>query len=345
MPHSRHLWLVLVAVSAALVVIVWSGAWRRPGPGMEPLIVYCAHDAVYAEAVLRQFEKQTGTQVEIRYDTEATKSLGLVNLLLQEREHPRCDVFWNNELLGMLNLQGAGVLEPYRGEGWERIPAKYRDPEGYWAGFAARLRVWIVNTDLFPNATEESLEALWASDPGAIAVAKPLYGTTLTQYSLLWQTWGPETLKAWHADVRRRGVREVNGNGLVKDMVAAGTCRAGWTDTDDTFSALEDGKPVRMLPLRVDGKTIVIPNTVGIIKGTQRPADAEKLVDYLLSVQTEVALAESTAHQIPLGPVPKEMVPTAVQELLPWAADGHDLRDVLKSRDACLDWLKSEYVP
>ena len=33
-----------------------------------------------------------------------------------------------------------------------------------------------------------------------------------------------------------------------------------------------------------------------------------------------------------------------VRELLPWAAEGHDLRDLLPDRDACLAWLKSEYL-
>lgn len=343
MPASRHHWLWLPAIAAAFVLLVWSTG-RRSVNGHAPLVVYCSHDAVYAESILRQFEQELGIPVEVRFDTEATKSLGLINLLLQERERPRCDVFWNNELLGMLHLQSEGVLEPYRGAGWKRIPEQYRDPEGDWTGFGARLRVWIVNTRLLPEAAEASLDQLWTDNPRTLAVAKPLYGTTLTQYSLLWKLWGPDKLKAWHHDVRERGVREVNGNGLVKDMVAAGTCTAGWTDTDDTFAALETGAPVRMLPLKVEGRTIVIPNTVAIIRGTSRRGDAELLVDYLLSAQTELALARSTARQIPLGEVPESDVPAEVRELLPWAAEGHDLRDLLPDRDACLAWLKSEYL-
>lgn len=343
MSDSRHRWLWLPAIAAAGVLLVWSTG-RRPANGNAPLVVYCTHDAVYAESVLRQFEQETGIPVEVRFDTEATKTLGLVSLLLQEREQPRCDVFWNNELLGMLHLQSAGVLEPYEGLGWKRIPPEYRDPAGHWTGFAARLRVWIVNTKLLPDATEESLEAIWSTAPQSIAVAKPLYGTTLTQYSLLWKLWGPEKLQAWHREVRQHGVREVNGNGLVKDMVAAGTCSAGWTDTDDTFSALAVGAPVRMLPIRIDGRTVVIPNTVAILRGTSRRKAAERLVDYLLSAQTELALARSTARQIPLGPVPEAELPAEVRELLPWAAEGHDLRDLLPARDACLEWLKAEYV-
>jgi hypothetical protein len=32
--------------------------------------VYCSHDAIHAEKILRDFEKRSGIPVAIRYDTE-----------------------------------------------------------------------------------------------------------------------------------------------------------------------------------------------------------------------------------------------------------------------------------
>ena len=290
-------------------------------------MVYCAHDSVYADAILRDFSRRTGVAVEPRYDTEATKSLGLVELLVREKDAPRCDVFWNNELLGTLDLQRQGVLAPYRGPGWERIPAKFKDADGHWTGFAARLRV----------------EIRKANQTGArFAMAKPLYGTTLTHYSVLWQQWGRERLIAWH---RERGFREFNGNAAVKDAVVAGVCDAGFTDTDDFFEAKDAGKPVAMRPVRLDdGATICIPNTVAIVRGTRRELDARRLVDFLLSAETEIALARSKSRQIPLGPAPADQVPAEVRELMEWAKDGADLTQLGVARADCLAWLKSEYL-
>jgi iron(III) transport system substrate-binding protein len=125
---------------------------------MSALVVYCAHDAVFAESILRDFEKQSGIPVVVRYDSEATKSLGFVNLLIQEKDNPQCDVFWNNELLGTCELQEQQVLAPYAGPGFQRIPDSFKDPQGFWAGFAARLRVYIVNTDRCP-ADEAAIES------------------------------------------------------------------------------------------------------------------------------------------------------------------------------------------
>ena len=283
---------------------------------------------------------------------------------MQESAQPRCDVFWNNELLGMVELQQQGLLEPYRGSGWNRIPEQFRDAEGYWVGFAARLRVTIFNVQQIA-VSDETFNTLLSLEPSRAAMAKPLFGTTLTHYTVLWHLWGGERLKNWHRDLRLRGLREVDGNAAVKDIVARGTCDAGLTDTDDVFVALDDELPVEMLPARIpanvetrtDGKdsgepspashppfTVCIPNTAGIIKGTPRLAAAQRLVDFLASAETELALAKSKARQIPLGDVELSLIPSEVQNLTAWAREGIDLRGLLPARRACLEWLKAEYV-
>ena len=44
-------------------------------------------------------------------------------------------------------------------------------------------------------------------------------------------------------------------------------------------------------------RVVLIPNTVAIVKGTRRPDEAKRLVDWLLSEETEIALARSRARQ------------------------------------------------
>ena len=352
--------IALIPVVAALLLV---GFWFAMLPGTDgeasTLIVYCAQDRIFAEQILAEFSRETGIRLQIRYDTEATKSLGLINLIVQERASPRCDVFWNNELLGMVELQQQGLLEPHQGSGWQRIPERYRDENGHWVGFAARLRVAIVNTQQ-SAATEETLNTLFLLEPARISLAKPLFGTTLTHYTVLWHVWGADRLRQWHRDLRLRGLREVDGNAAVKEIVAQGTCVAGWTDTDDVFVALDDGLAVEMLPVRVVaeakvvepvsvgrnavGVTICIPNTAGIIQGSRHRKAAERLVDFLASSQTEMALAKSKSRQIPLGPFEPAELPTDVRNLVEWSQDGIDLRPLLPARRECLSWLKSEYL-
>lgn len=329
-----------------LLALALAGAWFYQRSRTPRLVVYCAHDSIYAESILREFTRQTGIAVAARYDTEATKSLGLTELIIREKDAPRCDVFWNNELLGMLDLQERRLLQPYRGSGYARIPASFKAADGSWTGFAARARVIIANTAKIGTTPPNLDNLLPGSDRSQIALAKPLYGTTLTHYTVLWRLWGAERVKAWHREWHEGGIREVNGNAAVKDLVAEGACVAGYTDTDDFFAAKDAGKPVAMHPVRVDGgKTIAIPNTVAIIRGARRELQAQALVDFLLSEETEIALARSKARQIPLGDVPERRLPAEVREMRPWVREGVDLTTLGAARAECLAWLKSQYAP
>lgn len=348
MSSSARLLILVIIVAALIAGAVW---WRSGRT--ESLVVYCAHDAIFAEEILRGFEHTTGKKLAVRYDTEATKSLGLVELLIGEREAPRCDVFWNNEVLGTMDLAERGILAPHRGPGWERIPAGSKDPDARWTGFAARMRVAILSDEILPAedagfSTLARGEDLPSVPLSFFAIAKPLFGTTLTHYVVLWKLRGGDWLKAWHRETRERGLREVNGNSAVKDLVAAGTCPAGFTDTDDFFVAKDAGAPVHARPIEIATAagpvTICIPNAVALIRGAPHPAAARELIEHLLSAETELALAKSKSRQIPLGPVAPGALPAEVAELKRAAEKAIPLSSLLEARAECLAWLKSEYA-
>jgi len=330
-------------VALGTLIFVGLGAWFLQ-PAAADLVVYCAHDSLYAEPYLRQFTSDTGITVQVRYDTERTKSLGLTELIAKEREHPRCDVFWSNEALGAVRLADADLLVPYKGSGYQRIPARYKDPQGRWVGFAGRLRVWILPES--PTDAEAAIAAgIGAQSLRDFAIAKPLYGTTRSHLTALWELLGPEGVRRWHADLRRRHARVVAGNATVKNLVAAGTCALGWTDTDDYFVARDAQLPVRMRAVRLPQEhTLCIPNTAAIVAGCKNIPAARILVDYLAAARSEVALARSRSRQIPLGPVDPQALPEEVRELVTLAQQSYVFRDMATSSRQCLAWLKTEYL-
>ncbi|WP_432798811.1 extracellular solute-binding protein [Poriferisphaera sp. WC338] len=353
----------LMAVWCGLMLLCWGVVGC--GDAREEVVVYCAHDSVFAQDVLTAFEKETGIRVRVKYDTESTKSLGLTELILFEREEPVCDVFWNNQLLGTAELAEQGVLEPYQGEGWQRMPVGLKDANGLYAGFGARLRVLIVNTEKM-KAEEEAVRgrlglkysslmgwshalndtAGWQDDMSRVAMAKPMYGTTLSHYAVMWDLLDEFSSAGWHRDWRGRGLVEVGGNGVVKNLVATGMCDLGFTDTDDFYVAKDAGKPVAMLPVRVGEKqqTICIPNTVALIKGAEHAEAGKQLIDFLLSEKVELMLAASKSRQIPLGAVDETKLSEEVKELRAWAVDAYPLAGLREKRAAALAWLKNNYT-
>ena len=334
----RALWLLLftLVVSGAVVFAV-SRADDR-------LVVYCAHDAMHAEGVLEAFTRETGIEVAVVYDTEATKALGLVERLLREQDAPRADVFWNNEVLGTMKLAREGALDAHKGTSWERIPDRWKDPGGRWIGFGGRMRVWVAgagsrdeSVDDPPTLYEEGLAGLSLTQ---MAFAKPIFGTTRAHVTALWSVLGEKEARRILDRMIEAGAQEVAGNAVVRDLVVSGGARVGWTDTDDVFVALDAGRPVWMMPVRVAGRALCVPNTAAVVRGTGREAAARTLVDWLASADNELRLARSRARQIPLGAIAEDDVPDPVLPFWLAAQDAWPVQPWDDVADEVLDWLR-----
>jgi iron(III) transport system substrate-binding protein len=287
-----------------------SGCWSKSGP---EVIVYTALDSEFSQPIFEDFTAATGIQVSPRFDTEATKTVGLAQAIIEERRRPRCDLFWNNEILNTVRLEAQGLLDVYHPPIAESYPSTYRSPAGTWHGFAARARVLVVNTDLVgqearPTSILDLTSPKWRGKAG---IAKPLFGTTATHAACLFAYWGDEKAKEFFLAMKANEVKILSGNKQVALSVAAGRLAFGLTDTDDAIIELEKGLPVAIVyPDQDDGGlgTLFIPNTLAIIKGGPNPTAARRLVDYLLSPEVEAKLAAGRSAQIPLNPEVKAEV-------------------------------------
>jgi iron(III) transport system substrate-binding protein len=275
------------------------------------VVVYCAQDREFAEEVLADFSRQTTLAVAPKYDTEANKSVSLYEDLVREKDRPRCDVFWNNEIIATIRLQKQGLLEPYESSSARDFPPWSKAPDHTWQAFAARARVLIINTDLISEA-ERPRSVLDLTDPkwkGKLVMAKPQFGTTATHAACLFEVLGAEPAKDFYRALKRNAVQIVAGNKQVAEQVAAGRYAVGFTDQDDAITELLDKKPVALVFPDRNGRaeyprlgTLFIPNTLAIVRGGPNPAGAKRLVDYLLSEGVEKRLAEGGGYQIPLNP-------------------------------------------
>jgi iron(III) transport system substrate-binding protein len=314
-------WSAPLAAASAAVALTLSACPSGPAATRE-VVVYCALDRLHAEPVLEAFAARSGIAVRPKWDAEATKTTGLVEAIRAERDRPRCDVFWNNEVGQSIALAREGLLAPYASPAAEGLPSNARDPQGRWTGFAARARVLIVNTDLVPaDGGPTSFRDL--ADPrwkGRVGIAGPLFGTTATHAAALFAALGADEARAWFRALRKNDVVVCAGNAAVKDKVAAGELAFGLTDSDDVNLALEAKAPVRVVfPDQADGApgTLLIPNSVAVIAGAPHEAEARALVDHLLSPEVEAALAASRSAQVPLraGTARPAWIPSTLRTL------------------------------
>src|SRR3954468_11937362 len=284
-------------VFAALI----AGCHRQNAP---EVIVYSALDQEFSQPVFEEFTKRSGIIVRAKYDAESTKTVGLVQAIMAERDRPRCDLFWNNEILNTHRLESAGLLRAYKSPAGEKYPASARSPENLWYGFAARARVLIVNTTQNPEkqrptSIRDLADPRWANRCG---IAKPLFGTTATHAACLFAAWGDEKAKDFFRAVKGNA-QIMSGNRQVAEAVAGNSLAFGLTDTDDAVGEIEKNLPVAIVyPDQGTGElgTLFIPNSLALIKNSPHQREAEKMLDYLLSADVERQLANGPSAQIPL---------------------------------------------
>ena len=309
-------WIVLLPLLALLLFFVLGPASSTEHSRL--VIVYAAQDQVYAEPILREFEKETGIKVKAVYDSEAVKTVGLANRLLAERSHPQCDVFWGNEEMRTRQLADQNV---------------FRETNG-WAAFGYRSRRIVINTNFVslgsapapgavsraarktpadgasagtrggacaPQSLLELTNEFWR---GKVALAFPQFGTTATHFHALKQLWGETAWLAWCRALAANKPFIVDGNSVVVKQVARGEVWMGLTDSDDITAGQREGLPIAALPLTPalspsEGEKVtevlLIPNTVAVIRHAPHPANAQKLFEHLQRREVAEKLVQANA--------------------------------------------------
>lgn len=277
------------------------------------VVVYSALDRGFAEPILDSFDRHQDGQIGViaKFDVESTKTVGLVELIMAERENPSCDLFWNNEIMHTVRLQQAGLLQPHSWNveaGW---PQDMIASDGTWCGLAARARILIVNTELIPDPKDypTSVDALvdpqWKQN---CALARPLFGTTATHFAVLREINGHDATIQQLQQIRGNAVI-LSGNKQVAQAVSAGRVAWGLTDTDDAIIERDLGRPVAIVfPDQSADQlgALRIPNTLAIIKNGPHPVAAGKLADFIMRPEIEDRLAMGSSSQMPISRASKQ---------------------------------------
>ena len=114
---------------------------------------------------------------------------------------------------------------------------------------------------------------------GKVALAYPLFGTTATHFLALRQSWSEERWRNWCRAFAANKPFLVDGNSVSANLVARGEAWVGLTDSDDISAEQREGASIVALPLTEE--SLLIPNTVGVVRGGRHQQAAEKLFAYL----------------------------------------------------------------
>ncbi|MBC8370300.1 MAG: extracellular solute-binding protein [Planctomycetes bacterium] len=285
--------------SFALVSLLAFTACSKPAE----LVIYCSLDQDLSEEIINDFGKQHNVNINVQFDVERNKTVGLVSRIIAEADNPQADVFWNNEIAHTIRLKNLGLTTAYSPASAAGIPAIFIDPDDHYTGFAARARVVMYRTDIavdYPRHLNDFLNPKYAQNG---IMAQPLTGTTLSNFAYLIQRDSNAAVSKWFEDARNAGLSFAAGNADAMRRVCANDYQWCFTDTDDAAKAAINGYPVAVhyldQGLEKPG-AMLIPNSICLLKGAENNSLAKKFIDYAVSLETELKLAKSTSRQIPL---------------------------------------------
>ncbi len=292
---SREL-VVWTLLYAALLA---TAACRSP---RREVVVYTSVEEGHAAPIFQEFTRRSGIVVRPVYSIEAAGG-GLVSRLAGEQDKTEADVVWNNEFVQTMMLKQRGLLAPHASPSTRNLPGRYLDPPNCFSCVGARCRALLIQTRLAPPSVQASIESLLDPDIPShrVGIAYPPSDSNAAHAAALYAVQGEDATRWFFQRIRARGVRVLDSARELRQMMADWQLAVGLTDSDVACSVATKDAPIRVeIPDAESLGVFLIPSTVALIKGAPHAADARKLIDYLLSAETEKRLIKAGLFQFSL---------------------------------------------
>jgi len=286
--------VAVLAVAAALV-----GELTAAAPGAEAessassLTVYSGRDERFVKPIFDRFTQQTGIELNVRYGDSAE----LAATLAEESGRSPADVFVSQDAGALGAVAGRGYLKVLPEATLKKVPRRFRAPGKRWVGVSGRARVVAYNTDTFRAADLPS--TIWGyTHPrfkGKIGLP-PTNASFQAFVSAMRLRAGDDRTRDWLLALKANDVRFYTSNSRVLSAVAAREIEIGFVNHYYLYQLREQQPTAPVANHFLTGKdpgALINVAGAGIVSSTGRPAEALRLVNFLLSKEAQRFFARS----------------------------------------------------
>jgi iron(III) transport system substrate-binding protein len=277
--------------------------------GVEEVNIYSGRHYRSDEDLFRKFTDQTGIRVNlVKADTDQ-----LINRLKLEGANTRADLLITADAGRMMATMNEGLLQPITSEkALNIVPAYFRDPDGFWVGFTKRARVIVYHRDRVDPGDLTNYEdltlPLW-KDRILVRSSQNHYNQTLMASIIAAN--GSEKAEQWAEGLVANMAQPPRGNDRDQvKSIAAGTGDIAIVNTYymglllKSPNAEERAVAQQMgifFPNQDNRGTHINISGIGITAASQNKKNAEKLIEFMLSYDSQLTLATGT-HEYPVNP-------------------------------------------
>jgi iron(III) transport system substrate-binding protein len=284
-----------------LVLAIVGVVLATSGSSSDALDIYSARSHYGEEQPFEDFAAETGTDLRLRGGS-ATE---LYERIRAEGANTPADVLITVDAANLWRATEAGLLEPLESSELNRlVPENLRDPDGTWYGLALRARTIMRSSERVGPDDVTTYEGL--GDPrwkGRLCLRS---GTSEYNVSFVADRLakdGPdateEMLRAWMANDP-----EILGSDVdVLEAIADGDCDVGLTNHYYLEREKEDDPDFPVEPVWADQNgrgTHVNLSGLGVVAGTDRAAEAQDLIEFLVSPEQQEVFSDNN-HEFPVS--------------------------------------------
>jgi iron(III) transport system substrate-binding protein len=302
--------VVLVAAAAGC------GGDDGGGSGNGKLTIYSGREEELVAPLLEQFEQESGVELEVRYGDSAE----LAATIAEEGENSPADVFFAQDPGSLGAVEEEGLLAELPDEILDRVPERFRDPDGRWTGTSGRVRVIAYNTeelseDEVPDSVFDLTDPKWKGKIGF----PPTNASFQAFVTAMRLSAGEERTREWLERFAANDPKTYEKNTPVVEAVAAGEIELGLVNHYYLYLVKEeqpDAKVANHFLEAGDPGALVSVAGAAIIDGTDDEDAAREFVEYLLSDEGQrfyTEEAEEAEYPLVDGIEPKEGLPALGQ--------------------------------
>jgi len=263
------------------------------------LVVYSGRKESLVKPIFDQFQQATGINIEVRYGGTAE----LAGVLLEEGENSPADVFYAQDPGGLGAVQAVGLLSKLPATTLAVVPERFTSPSGEWIGISGRARTVVYNTEVITDPETQLPEDLWGFTApewkGRLGWA-PTNGSFQAMVTAIRAVWGDDKTAEWLEGIQANEPIAYDSNTPIVAAASAGEIDAGLVNHYYLYRFLaEDGEDFAarnyFLPGGGPGSLIMV-SGAGILETAANPENAQKFLDFLLSIPGQQYFASQTVE-------------------------------------------------